>query len=346
MFNTQELPLPKHYDPSRVVDVRFLPYGDLAMAADAWRKQHNLRAMRKDSLKVGLLVIDNQQTFCNPKGELFVGGRSGTGAVDDSRRLVEFIYRNLGAISEINCTLDTHRAYAIFHPSFIRDQNGNHPAPFTQIAYEDVAAGKWEVTPQMASALSVNVVTAQRHLEHYCKALKDKGRYDLTIWPYHGMIGGVGHSLVSGLEEATFFHSIARGAQAQFEVKGGNPYTENYSVLGPEVLTTTDGSAIDQRNTNFVRKLLAYDILIIAGQAKSHCVAWTISDLLEDILQKDPSLAKKIFLLGDCTSAVTVPDGNGGFFVDYTDDADSAFAKFERAGMRLVKSTDMVADWL
>jgi hypothetical protein len=75
-------------------------------------------------------------------------------------------------------------------------------------------------------------------------------------------------------------------------------------------------------------------------------VAWTISDLLEDILQQDPSLAKKIFLLGDCTSAVTVPDGQGGFFVDYTDDADKAFAKFERAGMKLVKSTDSIADWL
>lgn len=42
-----------------------------------------------------LLLIDVQNTFCIPSFELFVGGQSGTGAVEDNRRLCEFIYRNL-----------------------------------------------------------------------------------------------------------------------------------------------------------------------------------------------------------------------------------------------------------
>jgi len=33
--------------------------------------------------------------------ELFVGGQSGSGAVDDNVRLCEFIYRNLGLVSAI-----------------------------------------------------------------------------------------------------------------------------------------------------------------------------------------------------------------------------------------------------
>ena len=40
------------------------------------------------------------------------------------------------------------------------------------------------------------------------------------------------------------FHSFARGAQSWVEVKGGNPLTENYSVLRPEVLMRHDGQPL------------------------------------------------------------------------------------------------------
>lgn len=340
-----DLPIPAHYDATKVVDPRFAPYGPLASAAIDWRNRFNLQASAADHMKVGLLVIDNQYTFCSPQGELFVGGRSGTGAVDDSRRLIEFGYRNLDMITKMHFTLDTHFAHAIFHPSFMVDEHGRHPAPFTLITYDEVVAGKWSVTPFLASALGINLVLAQRHLEYYCLELKKRGRYELTIWPYHGMIGGIGHALVSGLEEMAFFHSIARGAHIGIEPKGSNPLTENYSVLGPEVTTLFNGSPLASRNALFIEQLLDYEVLIVAGQAKSHCVAWTIADLLEDILAKDPALASKIYLLGDCTSAVTVPDGRGGFLVDYTKQADEAFARFEAAGMHIVQSTDPIDTW-
>jgi nicotinamidase-related amidase len=334
-----QLPNPSHYNPAQVVDLRFIDYAGLEASAIGWRKQHALKASSTDRAKVGLLVIDSQNTFCNPKGELFVAGRSGTGAVDDTRRLVEFVYTNLGVISEIHCTLDTHRAFAIFHPSFVTDAAGNHAPPFTLISSKEVADGVWSASPFMASALGVNLMAAQRHLQHYCETLEQRGRYALTIWPYHGMIGGAGHALVSGLEEACFFHAISRGSQVGFEVKGTNPWTENYSVLGPEVLTGASGAAIAQRNASFIEKLMAYDALIIAGQAKSHCVAWTIDDLLGDINAKDPSLASKVYLLEDCTSPVVVPG------LDYTDDADAAFDRFKAAGMHAVNSTDSIDTW-
>ncbi|MCZ0904712.1 isochorismatase, partial [Microcoleus sp. HI-ES] len=131
--------------------------------------------------------------------------------------------------------------------------------------------------------------------------------YPLTIWPYHSMLGGIGHALVSAVEEAIFFHTIARNSQALFEIKGGNPLTENYSVLRPEVLDGFDGNPIAEKNAKFIDKLLDFDEIIIAGQAKSHCVAWTIDDLLTEILTRDPNLAKKVYLLEDCTSPVVVP---------------------------------------
>ena len=66
------------------------------------------------------------------------------------------------------------------------------------------------------------------------------GKYKLTIWPYHAMLGGIGHALVPAVEEAIFFHSVARRSQPDFQQKGHSPLTEHYSVLGPEVTRGPD----------------------------------------------------------------------------------------------------------
>jgi hypothetical protein len=44
-------------------------------------------------------------------------------------------------------------------------------------------------------------------------------------------------------------------------------------------------------------------------------------------------------------SAVTVPDGRGGFAVDFTADAQAALQRFADAGMHLVSSTTPLASW-
>jgi nicotinamidase-related amidase len=286
-----------------------------------------------------LLIIDAQNTFCLPEFELFVGGRSGSGAVDDNLRLCEFIYRNLNAITTIAPTMDTHTAMQIFHPIFWINEAGEHPLPAaTSITLEEVQQGIWKVNPAVAHSIANgNYSALQKHALHYVQKLSEDGKYPLTIWPYHSMLGGIGHALVSAVEEAIFFHSIARNSQALFEIKGGNPLTENYSVLRPEVLDGPDGDSIAQKNASFIDKLLGFDAIIIAGQAKSHCVAWTIDDLLTEILARDRKLAKKVYLLEDCTSPVVVPG-----VVDFTEQADAAFQRFAAAGMNVVKSTQLI----
>jgi hypothetical protein len=44
-------------------------------------------------------------------------------------------------------------------------------------------------------------------------------------------------------------------------------------------------------------------------------------------------------------SAVTVPDGAGGFVADFTPQAEAALQRFADAGMNLVRSTDPIAAW-
>ena len=101
-----------------------------------------------------------------------------------------------------------------------------------------------------------------------------------------------------------------------------------------------NGAPIAEKNEGLIKQLLEYDAVVIAGQAKSHCVAWTVHDLLDGIRERDPSLARKIYLLEDCTSPVVVSE-----VVDFTEAADEAFARFADAGMHLVNSTQPLTDW-
>ena len=332
MARTQ-LPIPPHF--TGVTDQIFrVPYQERAEQAEAWARIHGLKPASTDEFRIAMLVVDVQNTFCVPGFELFVGGRSGRGAVDDSRRLCEFIYRNLDVISQIIPTLDTHQAMQIFHSIYLVDDQGEHPPPFTSVSVQDVAAGHWKINPEVAHQLGIDAVSGQAQLLHYAQTLQKTGKYDLSIWPYHSMLGGIGHALVPAVEEAIFFHTIARRSQADFRIKGNNPATEHYSVLGPEVTTDHKGREIASKDRNLIEKLLAFDAVIIAGQAKSHCVAWTVEDLLDAIRQSDPSLAGRVYLLEDCTSSVVVPG-----VVDYTDQADAAYRRFAGAGMHVVRST-------
>lgn len=334
-MNTSHLPLPEFYDPEAVSRVWRVPYEERARQARDWALQHGLQPASFDSTKTWLMLVDVQNTFCIPEFELYVGGRSGRGAVDDNARLCEFIYRNLGSITHITATMDTHRAMQVFHPIFFVDEAGNHPAPYTDIHASELQSGKWRFNPVLSPQFGIAPEYGQEMVVHYAEELERRGKYALTVWPYHAMLGGIGHALVSAVEEAVFFHSIARNVQYDLNVKGDQPFTEHYSVIGPEVLTGPMGEQLGTHNDKFIAQLQQFDRLVIAGQAKSHCVSWTVSDLLEDINTVDPEFAKKVYLLEDCSSPVVVPG-----VVDHTDAADAAYERFAQAGMHVVKSTD------
>ena len=183
-----------------------------------------------------------------------MAGRSGRGAIDDSARLCAFVYRNLERISEIVATLDTHGPFQIFHPVFWVDARGEHPPPNTVVSAEDVEHGRWRVNPRLARFVAPAGFDLDAYARHYARALASGGKYPLFLWPYHAMLGGVGHALVSAVEEAFFFHSIARTSPTRFEIKGRHPLTENYSVLRPEVLTDQRGPA-DRRGEPRARRV-------------------------------------------------------------------------------------------
>ena len=91
---------------------------------------------------------------------------------------------------------------------------------------------------------------------------------------------------------------------------------------------------VSGRNTALLEELAGYDAIVVAGQAKSHCVAWSIEDLVAAV---PPA---KLQLLEDCTSPVVVPG-----VVDYTEEANAAVRRFAEAGMHVVISTSPMASW-
>ncbi|MFH1597856.1 MAG: nicotinamidase [Patescibacteria group bacterium] len=360
MSKIQTIPMPSFFSAANAGEWGYRPdVARLAELAPNWAAEHGIKASGTDDFRLHVLGIDQQRDFCFPEGTLFVGGRSGSGAIDDSARFAEYIYRNLGIITRIDLTFDTHFAFQIFFPWFWVDTAGKTLQAHTLIVVSDDGKSLSNIgldgsllhedvrpNPAMTSWLANgNYGFLCQYALHYCKQLKEGGKYTLYLWPPHCLLGGEGHALVGVIHEAHMFHALVRGSQNNAEVKGGNPFTENYSVFRSEVLTRQDGQAIAQRNTHFLKTLTDADAVVIGGQAASHCVKSSIDDLLDEIMAQDAGLARKVYILKDCMSSVAIPDGSGGFAVDFTDETEKAFERFTAAGMHLVLSTDPMDTW-
>src|SRR4051794_36737201 len=205
------LPLPRFYDTAMIPSVHVERAALVAESAEEYRKQHRIAPSAQDKIRIAAFGIDAQIGFCSPGASLFVPG-----AVEDTQRTLEWLYRNLDRITQLHFSLDTHRVFQIFHPAFWVDDGGKHPAPFTPISTAEVKSGRWKPVMHPAECLE------------YVKKLEASGKYILTIWPYHTLLGGVSHALVPALMEAAMFHSLVRSSQTHFETKGSHSMTENY----------------------------------------------------------------------------------------------------------------------
>lgn len=301
---------PAFYDPKRIGTLFYPEMNRIADAAAA----ANLPAAATDRTNVHLVLIDMQIDFCHTRGNLSVPG-----SIGDIQRTIEFIYRHAGEITNITCSLDSHLPHQIFSPNWWADANGQHPAPFTIITWQDIKNGKWR--PLVAPVASTN----------YVKELEQQAKKQLCIWPYHTLIGGIGNALDPELWSAIFWHSLARKTQPTWLTKGSVPTTEHYSIIQPEI--PVPSHPMGGKNKAFLDTLAAADYVIIAGEAESHCVLESVEDIVEDFGQK-PELLQKIYFLRDCTSPVVHPD------IDFHSLALTRFRDFEQQGVNFINSTD------
>lgn len=301
---------PAFYDSKRIGT---LFYPDQARIAEEAGRA-GLTDASGDDPRVHLLLIDMQVTFCHEQGALYVPG-----AREDLRRVIEFIYRNAARISQITCSLDSHYPFQIFHPSWWADAEGNPPPPFTIITPEDVHSGKW------------HPLREEEWSREYVRRLKKEAKKELTIWPYHAMVGDVGNAVDPELWSAIFWHSLARQCQPTWWRKGSIPRTEHYSILRPEI--HVPGHPQGGLSSDFVDMIDEYDYVLIAGEAESHCVLESVADMVE-VFKHSPEKLERIYILRDCTSPVAHP------MMDFHEIARKEFAKYEKLGARFINSTD------
>ena len=272
-----------------------------------------------------LLIIDPQNDFCDVPatwrpvdpltGAVVAPALPVAGAHADMQRTAALIRAAGSALTDITITLDSHHHVDIAHPTFWQQADASAVTPFTTITAAQVRAGEFQ--PRDPAALP-------RTLD-YLDQLESRGRYTLMVWPVHCEIGTWGHGV----------HADVRAAYNQWEetqlrgvgkvTKGENPWTEHYSAIQAEVPDADD--AHTGMNTTLLADLDRADLLLIAGEASSHCVRATTEHIVANQPGGRPG---RIVLLTDCMSPV------GGFEAQH-----AAFLADMRAkGVRLMSSVE------
>jgi nicotinamidase-related amidase len=243
-------------------------------------------------LSVSLLIIDPQNDFCSPKGALYVPG-----ADADCKNLASFIVSHTNLLDSIHVTADAHDYYNIAHPSFWKTANGDEPPAFTQISGEYFTRGNF--LPRDSSLTS--------YVRRYIDELEKKGAYRLMLWPSHCVVGTWGFCFDNDVREALRVWQRAKNKGVNYVLKGRNALTEHYSAISAEV--PVNGDSATQTNHALLDALKNDSAIIAAGEALSHCVAFTLTDIADHVD------AKKITLLADCASSVAGFEDEGKAFV-------------------------------
>ena len=226
-----------------------------------------------------LLVVDMQNDFCKPWGSLYVKGSG-----KDACLLGKFISDFDNKIDHIVLTQDNHQVIDISHPCFWEDNNGNPPPPFTIILPENISRGDWSPRYEKEKAID------------YIEKLGKQGEFPHTIWPEHCITGSVGAAIIDEIMDPVKMWA-RKGHLFDVITKGTNPLTEHFGVLRANI--PINGAPETQLNMHLINEFRLYDHVLIAGEAKSHCVANTVKQIM-DI----GGLAEKIILLEDCMSDV------------------------------------------
>ena len=272
-----------------------------------------------------LLVIDPQNDFCDLSPIAFNGSDAtpGTpaspalpvpGANADMTRLAAFIQRNATRIDSVITTMDTHSPYDIGHSSYWIGADGSQPTPFYAITSEELLAKKWFPRDP----------TQKDWVTRYALAVEAQGFRGIEIWPEHCIGGTWGHAVHEEVMKALIAWSRGQGKAVNYVFKGLNPNTESYSAVEAVVPIFSDKST--QYNLALADQLGDSSLVIVAGEALSHCVASTMRSVLKEGRVK-PS---RVVMLTDCMSPV------GGF----ENAATSFMSEMAEQGVRFANSAN------
>ncbi len=282
---------------------------------------------------IHLFIIDPQNDFCDLPADWLprdpMAGANDvirpalpvTGAHNDMLRLAEFMQKGSRGFSDITVTLDSHHFVGIERPTFWMQGDGSAVTPFTQITAADVRNGKF--LPRNPKALP--------RVLAYLDALEAGGRYKLMVWTIHCEIGTWGHGVHSAVRSAYNAWEARELGIVNKVTKGSNPWTEHYSAVMAEVPDVDDPST--QLNRGLIDILIDSDLVVVGGEAGSHCVPSTMYHVADQFGAENLG---KLVLLSDCMSPVT------GFESEFKKFLDDMTAR----GARVTTTADFLPELL
>jgi nicotinamidase-related amidase len=116
--------------------------------------------------------------------------------------------------------------------------------------------------------------------------------------------------------------------------KGSNPWTEHFSAVKAEVPDPEDPTT--QVNTRLIQTLEDADLILLAGEAETHCVMNTVADIADFF--SDAKYVEKMVWLTDATSPVPDPPGTTLF----SDKLRHVFAALKARGMKTGTTEDFL----
>ncbi len=258
-------------------------------------------------MSTALLIIDPQNDFCDPKGALFVPG-----ADEDMHRLSQYIEKNYPEIDAIYLTQDTHSMEDISHPSFWEGEDKKNIPAFTQVNASDIKSGKWR--PKLAPEKAL----------HYVEALEIQGEFPHFIWPHHCIKDSWGWEFSPRLLDTCKHWEKHSGKEIIIAHKGFYPYSEHFGIFQAQI--PDEKHPDTQLNNKLLDELNQFDHLLVAGEARSHCVATSIKQILDN----HKALSQKMIIIEDCMSDVP----NLGHL------GDPIYQSAKDAGVRFIRSND------
>lgn len=287
--------------------------------------------------KIHLVLIDPQNSFCKVvdpakqavehDGELCVPG-----AWDDMGRVAAMVKRLGKKIDRLWSTLDSHQWNHIAHPGWWKDMSGKHPAPFTSFRVENdkIIGSQFTANGSVdVGQYTTTIPGLYTKSKAYLEELLAHKRYLHMIWPPHCLIGSVGATIVAPLYQELLNWCEINFRTIEFVTKGSNPFVEHFSAIQAEVPDPQDPTT--QLNSEFIQNVMEGDEILIAGEARSHCLANTIRDAANSF--GDDSFISKCTLLTDGCSDVPNCEQLGKDFVD----------EMTKRGMKLSTTIDILS---
>lgn len=248
------------------------------------------------------------------------------GATEDAKRFKEWMLANLNQFSAHYFTQDSHHILDISHPAWFNQaelrpdgtrnfQNRVPVNPFTPISLAEVEQDIYRPNLHRKRTLA------------YLRELEANGEFGHFIWTVHCVMGTWGHGFYSDAMDVIRAME-ANGQWPQFITKGSNPYTEHFGAFRANVPDPDDSST--QFDQVLLKTLLSFDEVFVTGQARSHCVANSLRQLIQEV----PALAPKLFVVEDCMSDVP------GLPQDFYDSVNKIYADAKAMGVNFVTTTN------